>query len=159
MSSFYAKRFFASTSRRLSKCKVDSDGLPLAPTWSVNSLLNITKDNNNNKASSIGTSMSDEQLDHLFRLAQLRPPKDTHDRAQLTKDMDDLTRFIQSIQQKDFGDTAPMTHIWQDATGMALRSDDIDSSDSDQVKGTALLDNAKETFPPFYAVKGQHQED
>ncbi|CAO3579070.1 unnamed protein product [Absidia cylindrospora] len=156
MSLLYTKRFFTSTSRRLSKCKVDSDGLPLVPTWSVNSLLNTTKDN---ASSAEASSMSDEKLDHLFRLAQLRPPKDTHDRAQLTKDMDNLTRFIQSIQQKDFGDTVPMTHVWQDATGMALRSDDIDSSHSDQVKGTALLDNAKETFPPFYAVKGQHQED
>jgi hypothetical protein len=27
------------------------------------------------------------------------------------------------------------------------------------VKGTALLDNAKQTVNPFYTVKGQHQED
>jgi Asp-tRNA(Asn)/Glu-tRNA(Gln) amidotransferase C subunit len=71
--------------------------------------------------------------------------------------MDDLTRFIHSIQQKDFGTTEPVTHIWQASTGMTLRSDDKENAD--KVKGTALLDNAKQTVNPFYTVKGQHQED
>jgi Asp-tRNA(Asn)/Glu-tRNA(Gln) amidotransferase C subunit len=131
---------------------------PLEPTWSVKSLLN-TKNSNNTMTASNSSPISDEQLDHLFQLAQLRPPTNAEDRRQLTIDMDDLTKFIQSIQQKDFGDTAPMTHVWQDDTGMTLRSDDVSSNQSDQVKGTALLDNAKQTFPPFFAVKGQHQEN
>jgi Asp-tRNA(Asn)/Glu-tRNA(Gln) amidotransferase C subunit len=134
---------------------------PTAPTWSVNSLFN-TKSNKNTLSateSENSSAISDEQLDHLFRLAQLQPPTNTQERIQLTKDMDDLTNFIHSIQQKDFGNTAPMTHVWQDGTGMALRNDDIISDQSDQVKGTALLNNAKQTFTPFYTVKGQHQED
>lgn len=93
----------------------------------------------------------------MFRLSQLLPPKDKADRTQLAKDMDDLTRFIHSIQQKDFGNTEPVTHIWQASTGMTLRSDDTENAD--KVKGTALLDNAKQTVNPFYTVKGQHQED
>lgn len=79
------------------------------------------------------------------------------DRAQLAQDMNDLTRFIHSIQQKDFGNTEPVTHVWQASTGMTLRSDS--KGNSDKIKGTALLDNAKETVKPFYTVKGQHQED
>ncbi|KAI8337222.1 hypothetical protein BC941DRAFT_427094 [Chlamydoabsidia padenii] len=151
MISFYLKRSLHCTTRNLTKPKVDSDGLPLAPTWSIDTLLNSTK------SSTTSSSISDEQFDHLFRLAQLRPPQDKMERAQLAKDLDDLTRFIQSIQQKDFGNTEPVTHIWQDSVGMTLRSDDIGNTDT--VKGTALLKNAKNIMDPFYTVKGQHQEE
>ncbi|SAL95607.1 hypothetical protein [Absidia glauca] len=151
MALLHSRRFIHCTARRLTRHKVDADGLPLAPTWSVHSLLNTSS------PSTAPSLISNDQLDHLFRLSQLRPPKDKADRTQLAQDMDDLTRFIHSIQQKDFGNTEPVTHIWQASTGMTLRSDDKENAD--KVKGTALLDNAKQTVNPFYTVKGQHQEE
>ncbi|KAI8081368.1 uncharacterized protein BX664DRAFT_361539 [Halteromyces radiatus] len=142
------KRFLTCTTRIQSKYKVDGDGLPLSPTWSVNSLLNTSNDQ---------TSISDEQLDHLCRLAQLLPPKQAKDREQLKSDMNDLTRFVQSIQQQDFGKTEPLSHIWQETTGMNLRTDNV--INTDKVNGTKLLEKAKQISYPFYTVKGQYQAE
>ncbi|KAI9303475.1 hypothetical protein BJ944DRAFT_183330 [Cunninghamella echinulata] len=154
MSIIITKRLFTYSLRNLSKTKVDTDGLPISPTWSVNSLFD--------KTSNHTESITDKQLDHLCQLAQLRPPpRDSISRDDLKSDLNELTKFVEAIQLEDFGTTKPLTHIWQEDTGLALRSDKtvVNSKEEEKQKGRELLKNAKQVSNYFYTVKGQHAEE
>ncbi|ORX62694.1 hypothetical protein DM01DRAFT_1403149 [Hesseltinella vesiculosa] len=118
-----------------SQCKVDADGLPLAPTWTVKSLLP-----NNSQP----TNINQDRLDHLCRLAQLLPRTD----ATLIKDMNDLSHFVDTIQQPSAtADLAPLIHIWDARQNLAVRPDSPVSTD-----GHALLSNAKKTHGNYYTI-------
>ncbi|CAO3634540.1 unnamed protein product [Cunninghamella echinulata] len=55
-------------------------------------------------------------------LAQLRPPpKDSISREDLKSNLNELTKFVEAIQLEDFGTTKPLSHIWQEGTGLELR--------------------------------------
>ncbi|KAI8367637.1 uncharacterized protein BYT42DRAFT_586948 [Radiomyces spectabilis] len=136
--SFFSKRGAAFN------VKVDSDGLPKQPTWSVHSLVSSISED-------AGT-ISNEHFDHLFRLAQLRAPVDPETRSKLKKDVDQLSQFTQHIQTADFGHVEPLTHIWPETEGLTLREDVCEASD--QIRGRALMEKAKHTSGNFYAVRG-----
>ncbi|CAO3630925.1 unnamed protein product [Cunninghamella blakesleeana] len=163
MSVRLTKRYLSCTSRYLTQHKIDADGLPLAPTWSVYSLFNNNNSNNTDNTESI--KITDQQLDHLCQLAQLRlPPKDSKSRENLKSDMNELTQFIQHIQleKEVFGGNTnkvkPLAHIWQESVGLELRNDDVHHYEEEK-EGRELLKNAKQVYNHFYTVKGQHAEE
>ncbi|KAG0168496.1 hypothetical protein DFQ28_000986 [Apophysomyces sp. BC1034] len=124
--------------------KVDQDGLPVAPTWSVNSLLEPVAGDQH--------AISDKQLDHLFKLAQLRPPLDNVAREALKRDVKQLSQFTRHIQVEDFGDVKPLIHIWRDDIGLCLRKDQPGDDVSNEPRGRELLAKAKEKSGNFYVV-------
>ncbi|KAI8074053.1 hypothetical protein BC940DRAFT_289886 [Gongronella butleri] len=115
------------------RCAVDADALPLKPTWSVTSLLP-----DEHKA-----TMPQKQLDHLCRLAQLRPRSD----SALANDMNDLTHFIGTIQGGQI-DIQPLIHIHDPKHSLDVR-DDTPNTD---IAGRTLLKNARNTQGYFYTV-------
>ncbi|KAF7721114.1 hypothetical protein EC973_005398 [Apophysomyces ossiformis] len=128
---------------RMPIVKVDQDGLPVEPTWSVKTLLEPA--NGDVKA------ITDEQLDHLFRLAQLRPPADHTAREALKRDVKQLSQFTRHIQGQDFGQVEPLTHIWREDIGLCLREDQT-KDQADEAKGRDLLRNARQKSGHFYTV-------
>ncbi|KAL0074856.1 hypothetical protein J3Q64DRAFT_1199154 [Phycomyces blakesleeanus] len=120
----------------------DKDGLPLSATWSVRSLLE-----NDHQ------TMSDEQFKSLFRLAQLRAPSSADAFEKLKKDVNQLSAFVGPIQRHEYGTIKPLSHIWQERIGMELRQDKP-KNDPEEVRGRALLKEAKQISGHFYMVRG-----
>ncbi|KAI9014419.1 hypothetical protein CLU79DRAFT_838465 [Phycomyces nitens] len=120
----------------------DKDGLPLSATWSVRSLLENEHQ-----------TMSDEHFEHLFRLAQLRAPESPEAFEKLKKDVNQLSSFVEPIQRHDYGTVKPLSHLWQERIGMELRPD-VPKRDPEEVRGRALLKEARQRSGHFYMVRG-----
>ncbi|KAI9492952.1 hypothetical protein BDB00DRAFT_409048 [Zychaea mexicana] len=126
--------------------KVDKDCLPLSATWSIRSLLASSNDQQQ-------ASITDEQFNHLFRLAQLRPPESQKEQDNLKRDLEQMARFTQQIQQLAMTDVEPLVQLWEDNVGMITRSDNA-PTESGEPRGRVLLQHAEQKqHGHFYVVQ------
>ncbi|KAI8142820.1 hypothetical protein BJV82DRAFT_138909 [Fennellomyces sp. T-0311] len=138
------KRTFISTVAKES-VKVDSDCLPLTATWSIRTLLD---------ANDTSPRITDEQFNHLFRLAQLRPPESQKAKDNLKRDLDQISRFTEQIEQLALTNAEPMVQLWETGVGMTTRAD-VAAQDAAEPRGRELLENAEQTHGNFYVVQSK----
>ncbi|CAG8493804.1 6883_t:CDS:2 [Ambispora leptoticha] len=149
---FYTSEQIAKKQKLAQKIIADKDGLPLHPTWSVKSLFAL-KDN---QSISI---VNKEQVKHLFRLCNLREPKNPEHLATFVRDINRLCHFVKHIQEVDVTGVPPMRGIWPEGISVSLRSDNDDDEDKDAaINGRALLKCAKVIQGNYYVVKGRKIE-
>jgi Asp-tRNA(Asn)/Glu-tRNA(Gln) amidotransferase C subunit len=117
----------------------DSYGIPVRPTWSVDTLL-----------SSYPTpTISSATLSRLHELSALIPPADgSQEHTSLKGDVEDLVRLVEAVKLVDTKDV----HI----TGACERHlDDIQhfpESTEEHSSGRTILDCASRTLDGFYVV-------
>lgn len=114
---------------------------PSKPTWSIYSLLE----------SGDRPSITDEQFNRLFELAQLQSPSSNQEKEALKKDLDQISHFLEQIQRLDLENVEPLIQLWNQDTGLRLR-DDVPEEEFD---GRSLLKHAKKTVDGYYAVEGK----
>ncbi|KAI7847199.1 hypothetical protein BDC45DRAFT_526764 [Circinella umbellata] len=124
--------------------KIDSDCLPTSPTWSINSLLDVNSEQQQK-------GITDKQFNHLFRLAQLRPPESQKEKENLKHDLDEILRFTEHIQDLETSQVEPLVQLWERNVGMITRKDQI-NQDKKELKGRTLLKNAEKKHGYFYIV-------
>ncbi|RUS26928.1 hypothetical protein BC938DRAFT_483921 [Jimgerdemannia flammicorona] len=115
---------------------------PLSPTWSIKSLL---------PPSPPPSVITIQDLQHLLRLAQLRPPHTEYETSALVRDVNDIAHFVRHIREVDVEDVRPLRGVWRDEVGMALRND---VAEEGEASGRVLLGKAKKISGQYYAVEG-----
>lgn len=132
---------------------VDSCGIPLHPTWSVNQLL-----------SSYPTPViKPSTLKHLHALSALTPPEEgTPEHHKLKQEMEDLVRLVEAVKLVKLNDARvqagnheggiPDSRIWAEGTGMAL-SEETDNVDV----GQALMKHAARVSDGLYVVDAERR--
>ena len=95
--------------------------------------------------------ITDKQFDHLFRLAQLRPPESQKDKANLKYDLDQILRFTEHIQDLETTQVEPLIQLWEEEVGMITRKDES-NQDKKELKGRTLLKNAEQKHGYFFIV-------
>jgi Asp-tRNA(Asn)/Glu-tRNA(Gln) amidotransferase C subunit len=101
-------------SRCLQKLKLDADGLPLTPAWSLREHI----------AAQPSTSLSREKLLHLHKLSALQPPATPEKESKLKAELEDLIQLVESVRQfpqkVDLSMEFPDGRIWPEGEGIQL---------------------------------------
>lgn len=119
----------------------------MGPTWTVRSLLEPA-------SSDSPPSITDKQFNHLFRLAQLRPPTSQRAKDNLKRDLDQLSQFTEHIQELGQADVEPLIQLWEQGTGLVTRPD-VPSQSNEEPSGRVLMNNAEQKHGNFYVVKSK----
>ncbi|EJF62858.1 hypothetical protein BD309DRAFT_883365 [Dichomitus squalens] len=130
--------------------EVDSVGIPLKPTWSVNELL----------SSYPRPAVSPSELKRLHELSALIPPADgTSEHTKLAQEMEELVKLVEAVKLVDVGEVVeegavPDGRIWASGQGVSLDAEAFAASeDADAVSGRALLAHASRTMEGLYVVE------
>ncbi len=129
---------------------VDSAGIPLKSTWSVNELL----------SSYPRPTISPVTLKRLHELSALLPPAEgSPEHAKLTQEIEELVKLVEAVKLVDVSELAedssvPDGRIWASGEGVTL---DIETTPApghhDAVHGRALLAHASRTMDDLYVVE------
>lgn len=119
----------------------------MAPTWTVHSLLQPASSDNS-------SSITDKQFNHLFRLAQLRPPTSQAAKDNLKRDLDQISHFTEHIQELGQADVEPLIQLWEQGTGLVTRPD-VPSQSNDEPSGRVLMEKAEQKHGNFYVVQSK----
>ena len=125
--------------------EVDSTGIPLKPTWSVNELL----------SSYPRPTITPATLKRLHELSALIPPTEgTPEHAKLTGEMEELVKLVEAVKlidtSKETEDgSVPDGRIWAEGEGMTLEP----HGDAVPVDGRSLLMHSSRTLEGLYVVE------
>ncbi|KAI0363557.1 hypothetical protein BV20DRAFT_975543 [Pilatotrama ljubarskyi] len=137
---------------KYTSAEVDSTGIPLKPTWSVNELL----------SSYPRPTITPATLKRLHELSALIPPEEgTSEHARLTQEIEDLVKLVEAVKLVDVSAVAgngeravPDGRIWAEGEGISLDTEAFaDSEDSESASGRALLAHAARTMDGLYVVE------
>ena len=130
--------------------EVDTTGIPLKPTWSVNALL----------SSYPRPTISPSTLKRLHELSALIPPAEgTPEHAKLTRELEELVKLVEAVKLVDVSEVAeegsvPDGRIWASGEGVSLDAEAFAASeDTDAANGRALLAHAARTMEGLYVVE------
>ncbi|KAI9001322.1 hypothetical protein BD414DRAFT_431722 [Trametes punicea] len=132
-----------------SAAAVDSNGIPLKSTWSVNDLL----------SSYPRPTITPTTLKRLHELSALIPPEEgTPEHARLTHEIEDLVKLVEAVKLVDVSgvpeDGVPDGRIWAEGEGVDLRTEPVQNSeDLGTSHGRALLAHASRTMDGLYVVE------
>jgi hypothetical protein len=126
---------------------VDSDGIPLRPTWSVNDLL----------ASYPQPTISSSTLQRMYELSALVPPTEgTSSHAAITREMEDLIKLVEAVKLvhvEDSGHGIPDGRIWAHGVGIPMDKTLESGVAEEESRGRVLLKHAQRTHNGFYVVE------
>ncbi|KAI0773982.1 hypothetical protein C8Q74DRAFT_1368505 [Fomes fomentarius] len=129
---------------------VDSTGIPLKSTWSVNELL----------SSYPRPTISPVTLKRLHELSALLPPVEgSPEHAKLTREIEELVKLVEAVKLVDVSEVAedssvPDGRIWASEEGVRLDAETTPAPEHhDVVHGRALLPHASRTMDDLYVVE------
>ncbi|KAI0723038.1 hypothetical protein C8Q76DRAFT_794020 [Earliella scabrosa] len=128
---------------------VDTTGIPLKPTWSVNELL----------SSYPRPSISPHTLQRLHELSALLPPTEgTPEHVKLTQEIEELVKLVEAVKLVDVSqvaedDSVPDGRIWASGEGVRLDDEAFARAGADAVDGRSLLTHASRTTDGLYVVE------
>ncbi|KAH9850041.1 hypothetical protein C2E23DRAFT_335649 [Lenzites betulinus] len=131
---------------------VDSTGIPLNATWSVNKLL----------SSYPRPTVSSDTLKRLHELSALIPPEEgSPEHAGLSQEIEDLVKLVEAVKHVDVSQVpedgehaVPDGRIWAEGEGIVLDADpSLEDGDSKDASGRTLLVHASRTLDGLYVVE------
>lgn len=130
---------------------VDSTGIPLKATWSVNELL----------SSYPRPTVAPATLKRLHELSALIPPEEgTPEHTRLTQEIEDLVKLVEAVKLVDVSEVAgdlehavPDGRIWAEGEGINLDSNFADTEDPEATSGRGLVAHASFTLDDLYQVE------
>ena len=129
--------------------EADEDGIPVRPTWSINSLLSFYPK----------PTISPATLKHLHTLSALIPPEEgSSEHERLTGEMQELVKLIEAVKLINTnslggGDGIPNGRIWVEGTGIDPDAEPT-PVDKKEVQGRDLLKFAKNVSPGGLSLVG-----
>jgi hypothetical protein len=141
--------FFVSARHNSTKTAVDSLGVPLRATWSVEKLLSTYP----------APVLSHDTLARLHRLSALQPPEQSSSKAEtLRLELEELLRLVEAVKLVNTSTLGgpehadiPDSRVWPEGRGIAL--DEPGPKHLDEVHGKDLLKHARKHVDEQYVVE------
>ncbi|KAI0751489.1 hypothetical protein C8Q80DRAFT_1099535 [Daedaleopsis nitida] len=144
------RRCNAHIRRKTTLADVDSTGIPIKPTWSVNELL----------SSYPRPSISPATLERLHELSALLPPSPgTSEHAKLTRELEELVKLVEAVKLVDVSEvtqegSVPDGRVWASGEGVKLDAESFAcDAEAAPVDGRSLLTHASRTMDGLYVVE------
>ena len=124
--------------------ETDQFGIPVKPTWSVNTLL----------SSYPSPTIAPETLKKLYNLSAFVAPKEgTPEHAKITRELEEMVRMVEAVKLVDTEGTVVAAQAGEEDLDRALYGNPDVARNGDEENGRDLLKHATRTAGEYYVVE------